>query len=941
MDYFAFYSKYFKDLKSIPPKQNVLCLFHEDKIPSLSVNLESGLWYCHACKKGGDIFNFYMQYENCNFKQAKHAILGKRDISILSIGEVEEAHKRLLNNQYIVNILYAKKFWSKETIINFKLGWENERVTIPIFDKEGSLINIRKYDILHKFQDKFKGIPGCNEITLFPQSTLEKDPIIIFAGEPDTILASQFGFPAITFTGGEGNISNKLLPAFKNKTVYICYDTDEQGKRGTDILANKLCSIAKQVKIIELPENIIKPPAKDFTDLLFTCIEQKFDFNKIWNEIVDSAEIFTLIEQKGEKYDDYFEVDFIKAVDPMYYNKNIKFKASVIGSTMSPYFCPSEILIKCNMSKGDSCKSCGLFFSGGEFKYLIPQKYAPELINLDSEKQKRRLRELAGIQKCNTFELTVNNIETIEAIWMIPQIEKETIEQKFISRKGYITTYNIQTNKSYMLYGKTIPDPEDQTATHWFTKAEPMMESLQDFKLSDDYKDALKIFNPEENTIDAVELKFLEICEDLTYNAPETAIIGREDLMIAFDLVYHSVLKFNFLGNEINKGWIECLILGDTGTGKTISALKLLRHYHLGEYITLEKATTAGIIGGISNIGNANIFTWGIFPINDGRLVILDEVNGLDQTAISDLSAIRSTGIAERTIVGSTRRTQARVRTIWISNPRSNVRSIKYYSSGVEAIRELIGRAEDIQRFDFAVIVGADEVSAELINSPIKKKVIHKFTSELCNKLILWTWSRKPTDIKFEFEAEKLILKTAIEMGNKYSDSIPLVQVTTQRIKLARLAVATACRMFSTTDGENVIVKPFHVEFVKSYLDRIYNTPNFNYGDWSLVNKKEAEVVDSMDYVKKLIYNLDDPLTFCSKVLDARDISIADLEDFTRYTDRDKVRWFRTELIQNNCIKRIGNFYKKNPEFTIFIKQLFKHLREREKKDGTLEIQAK
>ena len=55
MDYFAFYSKYFKDLKSIPPKQNVLCLFHEDKIPSLSVNLESGLWYCHACKKGGDI----------------------------------------------------------------------------------------------------------------------------------------------------------------------------------------------------------------------------------------------------------------------------------------------------------------------------------------------------------------------------------------------------------------------------------------------------------------------------------------------------------------------------------------------------------------------------------------------------------------------------------------------------------------------------------------------------------------------------------------------------------------------------------------------------------------------------------------------------------------------------------------------------------------------
>lgn len=932
MDHFTFYSKYFPDLKTTPPKQNVRCIFHEDKTPSLSINLDNGLWYCQSCRIGGDCFSLYMKHHNVGFKKAKADILGKREISILSIAEVEESHKRLISNQYICNILYAKRFWTKETIIQFKLGWENERVTIPIFDTDNNLINIRKYDILHKSQDKFKGIPGCNEISLFPQSILRKDPIIVFAGEPDTILASQCGFPAITFTGGEGSLSNKLLPAFKNKTVYICYDIDGQGKRGTISLANKLCSIVKQVKIIHLPENILVKPNKDFTDLLLTCAEKKLDFNIIWNELVDGAEVFTLIEQKPEEYKDYLEVDFVKAVDSMYYNKNTKFKALVIGSSMSPYFCPSSILLKCNMSKGDSCKSCGLFFSGGEFKYLVPQQYAPELINLESDKQKRRLRELVGIQKCNTFELIVNNVETIEAIWMQPQIERESIEQKFISRKGYITTYNLQTNKSYTLYGKTIPDPEDQTATHWFTKAEPMTESLQDFKLSDDYKDALKIFQPED-TPDDIELKFLEICEDLTYNAPETAIIGREDLMIAFDLAYHSVLKFNFLGNEINKGWVECLILGDTGTGKTITAMKLLKHYKAGEYITLEKATTAGIIGGISSIGNANIFTWGIFPINDGRLVILDEVNGLDQSAIGDLSAIRSTGIAERTIVGSTRRTSARVRTIWISNPRSNARNIKYYSSGIEAIKELIGRPEDIQRFDFAIIVGSDEVPSELINSPIKKKVTHKFTSELCNKLILWTWSRKPENVEFEFEAEKLILQTAINMGNKYSDNVPLVQATTQRIKLARLSVATACRMFSTTDGEKVIVKPSHVDFVRSYLERIYNTPNFNYGDWSLVNKKEVEITDGMDYVKKLIYDLNDPLSFCSKMLDSKDVSMADLEDFTRFTDRDKIKWFRSELIQNNCIKRMGNFYRKNPEFTLFLKSLFQHLRQRSKEN--------
>lgn len=931
MDYFSFYSKYFPKLKSTPPKQNVLCVFHEEKNPSLSIDLDKGLFFCHSCNAGGDVFSFYMQYHKCNFKKAKNEILGNRESPTLSIANVEEAHKRLLKNESLQNILYAKKFWSKETIQQFKLGWEDERVTIPVFGQDGELANIRKYDILHKSQDKFKGIPGHNETTIYPFTNIQKNPIILFAGEPDCILALQFGFPAITFTTGEGAFSKKLIPLFKNKTIYICYDIDEQGKRGSTILANNLIHVAEQVKIIHLPEDILKGHGKDFTDLVLYCLTEKLDFKKVWNEITDNSEIFTLLEQQPSNYDDYLEIDFYKAIDPMYYNKNIHFKALAVGSATSPYLCPKKVTLKCEMNKGESCKNCSLFMCGGDFKYTVPEQYAPELINLTAEEQKKRLKSLVGIYKCAGFEMTVDEVETIEAVWISPTLETERLEQKFVSRKSYITKYGIITNKIYDFYGKTIADPEDQTAIHWFTKNDPITADLYEFKLSDDYIDALKIFHPEENTEEAIELKFLDIIEDLTYNAPGSAIIGREDLFIALDLVYHTVLSFNFLGNEISKGWGECLIIGDTGTGKTIAATKLMKHYKAGEYITLEKATTSGIVGGLSRIGNSNVFSWGIFPINDGRLVILDEANGLDASAISDLSAIRSTGIAERTIVGSTRRTSARVRTIWISNPRSSARSIRYYSSGVEAIRELIGRSEDIQRFDFAIIVGADEVPSELINSPIRKNVPHRFVSELCNKLILWTWSRKTKNIKFDTDTEKLILQYAIDMGNKYSDNIPLVQASTQRIKLARLAVATACRMFSTNNGIDVIVKPCHVQFVVNYLNRVYNTPNFNYGDWSLLKQKESDVTDKMDYIKKMIYGLQDSLTFCGKMLDAREISMADLEDFTKYDSRDKLKFFRSELVQNNCIKRIGNFYRKSPEFTAFLKPLLKTLQRESK----------
>ncbi len=44
------------------PWINVRCCFHDDKNPSLSVNLSSGGFYCFGCgAKGGDVIAFHMQ----------------------------------------------------------------------------------------------------------------------------------------------------------------------------------------------------------------------------------------------------------------------------------------------------------------------------------------------------------------------------------------------------------------------------------------------------------------------------------------------------------------------------------------------------------------------------------------------------------------------------------------------------------------------------------------------------------------------------------------------------------------------------------------------------------------------------------------------------------------------------------------------------------------
>ncbi len=42
---------------------SVLCPFHDDRQPSLSVNLERKLFHCFACQAKGDIFDFVAKIE--------------------------------------------------------------------------------------------------------------------------------------------------------------------------------------------------------------------------------------------------------------------------------------------------------------------------------------------------------------------------------------------------------------------------------------------------------------------------------------------------------------------------------------------------------------------------------------------------------------------------------------------------------------------------------------------------------------------------------------------------------------------------------------------------------------------------------------------------------------------------------------------------------------
>ncbi len=327
-----------------------------------------------------------------------------------------------------------------------------------------------------------------------------------------------------------------------------------------------------------------------------------------------------------------------------------------------------------------------------------------------------------------------------------------------------------------------------------------------------------------------LQKKWNQIIEDYEHNV--TRIYGRPQFHRVFDVVAHSVLNFRFKGQYIERGWVEAGIFGDTRTGKSEVALRLSLHCGIAKPFDCELVSIAGIIGGVNQVGGRFHLTWGAAPRLDRRMMGLDETTGLTTEQISSMSGMRSTGVASIMKI-SGGETMARVRKLWLANPRTkdnrNV-EMSSYPFGVLVIPPIIGRAEDIARFDVITIANKVSVPLSLINAKTRKAVRHKHISTAAKALIFWAWTRKADDVVFQAGVEDLILDIATAQCGKYSAQIPLVEPGEQRIRVARIAVAIAARFFSTDKGmKKLIVTKDHAKLAQWFFEDCYDNEHTGY----------------------------------------------------------------------------------------------------------------
>ncbi len=315
----SLYSPYFPGT-SFNGKSNtkVKCPFHDDKTPSFTLYLDTGRFQCYGtCGVNGDAIEFIEKKEGLDFKSAVKKIMEdqgiteeqvsltseskkgkpptppkkeqtkpKEEASFPGTKEVEKARQQLLRNKDVLRKLKAERGFNDETIKKQRIGYQNQKIIIPIEQGQGKW-NLKQ----HKgYQTKgAKAVLYPSGIT--KKAREEKSPLLIAGGEFKALLLNQKGFHAVCGTGGEGTFKKEWIEEFRGLDVILVFDNDDAGKAGAKKAGDYLLGTAKSVKTVLWPDCMDSRKKKDVTDYFVTLGRTTKDFQKLLDRAIDARAV--------------------------------------------------------------------------------------------------------------------------------------------------------------------------------------------------------------------------------------------------------------------------------------------------------------------------------------------------------------------------------------------------------------------------------------------------------------------------------------------------------------------------------------------------------------------------------------------------------------------------------------------------------------------------
>lgn len=893
----------------------VKCPFHDDQHPSCSVDITKQVFKCHTagCERGGDILTFFAKSLKTTRRVVFEDFSKRYELNadkIIDAKLVERYHKAIWGAKPLLKELYERGV-TDGIIRSARLGYHAARITIPILNRSGLVVNLRRYSPGGCQGKKFSSSSNRGNCRLFPVDQLKYDTLVVCGGELKALVAAdrlnQFDIGAVTTTTGEGSWLPAFNQEFVGKQVYVCFDIDPAGEKAADKICRLLSQPARWVGKVDLPLDLDKYPHGDVNDWIGHENATAEDFKQLLENTTE-WEPFVKVEEPQEVK----TLSLIESVQAKYTGKRIRVEGIVSSMDTSPYVIPRLVGVQCDRSQ-ENCSLCSVVYTKQDEYKISPESVAVlDMIGTPKKEQRAAIMEALRIPRCKVVEFQVREWFNVQDIRLSPQLNITERSADSILQPAMCVGTDCELNTPYEFTGRMYPHPKTQQVVILASEHIATQDALSTYKVD---SNGLKVFQPGHWTEQSIQEKLDHIYEDFENNV--TRIHQRQDLHLVMDLSWHSVLLLNLDGKPM-RGWVESLILGDSSQGKSETSNKLSEHYGLGEKVVCKSATVAGLLGGLQQTGNRWFVTWGIIPMHDKRLVILEELKGASTEIIGKLTDMRSSGVAEIPKIEK-RRTHARTRIIALSNSRSG-HPLSTYNYGIEAIKELVGSLEDVRRFDIGLILSQDEIDPDAIHQwqQTKPRETPYYSGDTCRKCVLWAWTRREDQIRFE--NYNLLLDESTRLCKLFTELIPIVDKGSMRHKLARLSAALAARTFSTNDGETLSVRSCHVRYVSKLLERLYSSSVFGYLDYTAAINATQTLIDP-DLIKHKIGETPFPADLVRQLLDTNEMNLFDIMDWCGW-DMGEARCLLSSLVRKNALHREGRAYRKTAAFITLLKSL-------------------
>jgi DNA primase len=161
------------------------------------------------------------------------------------------------------------------------LGWNGQRITIPITNRDGQVVAFKfaKDPADATNSPKMLAAPGARaELYGWERVLTKPTQIIICEGEFDRLVLESRGFGAVTSTCGALTFRREWGPCFDPiPSIYVCFDNDDAGREG----AQRVAEAIPRARIVRLPEEVGE--GGDVTDFFVRLGKGRDDFGRLFD----------------------------------------------------------------------------------------------------------------------------------------------------------------------------------------------------------------------------------------------------------------------------------------------------------------------------------------------------------------------------------------------------------------------------------------------------------------------------------------------------------------------------------------------------------------------------------------------------------------------------------------------------------------------------------